>query len=115
MPANPIEYHDFAKDIASLYETEIAKRTAVSRLYYSVYLHARHRFSINTRRRSHEAVKNAIQKATQRSTGSQVGQLRELREMADYELNHDGWSEKYTRATRLTDHIMSALQRRGHA
>lgn len=113
MPIEPSEIRTFAPEIAELYQSEVAWRAAVSRLYYGVYLHARDRLNIAQRRRSHEEVRAAIQRRTQRSVGEQMSELRELREMADYEMNHNEWDQKYLKAMRLAERIMDALVKRG--
>ena len=42
-----------------------------------------------------------------------MSELRELREMADYEMNHNEWDQKYLKAMRLAERIMDALVKRG--
>ena len=114
MPIAPDDIRGFGQEIADLYETEVAQRTVVGRLYYSIYVEVRDKLGVRERRRAHDAVKSALQKKTRKVTGSQFADLRELREMADYELEHSGWSEKLHRASRLSDQILREFRKRVH-
>ncbi len=113
MPIEPLEVHEFARDIAKRHPTEeVALRSAVSRLYYGVYLHARDRLGVAQRRRSHQEVRNELQRRTRKVTGDQLGDLRQLREEADYDLKSGGWEQNFMRATRLADRVLKDLRKR---
>ena len=90
MPTDPEDIAQLAFDIAHTYpDNDAALRSAVSRLYYSVFLRARDRLGVRQRRQTHSQVRAAITKATKRSIGDAMGDLIELREQADYEMQHD--------------------------
>lgn len=112
MPISPLDAYNFGLELGQQGATEIAHRTGVSKLYYSVYLEVRDKLGVKERRRAHDAVRAALQKRTGRSTGGSFSDLRELREMADYELPHDLWDRKFIRAKRLADEILREFRRR---
>lgn len=112
MPISPLDVYNFGLELGQQGVTEIAHRTGVSKLYYSVYLEVRDKLGVTERRRAHDAVKTALQKRTRRMTGDSFSELRELREKADCELPHDLWDRKFRRAKRLADEILKEFRRR---
>jgi uncharacterized protein (UPF0332 family) len=113
MPVEPRDVYELGNAISTAYNTEAAKRSAVSRIYYSVFLSVRQRFPVSSRTRQvHMDVRAALAKATKRQTGDQFGDLMDLRNEADYDIHTDGWDSKLLRAKRLADHINAELFRR---
>ena len=81
MPVEPIDVYEFGNTISNDYNTEAAKRSAVSGIYYGVFLSVRGRFSVSTRsRRSHQDARIALAKGTRRQTGDYFGDLQALRQ-----------------------------------
>ena len=113
MPIDPWTVVDLGREIGNAYDTEVGKRSAVSRIYYGVFLEVRERFPVRTReRRVHQAVSASLARATKKQFGDQLKDLRELRESADYELDASDWDRNLLRANRLADQIGGELRRR---
>src|ERR687892_2020391 len=111
MPIDPRSIFEFGVQVGDTWDTETARRSAVSRIYYGVFLEVRERFNVRQRRRSHNDVRSAFARGTSKQFGDQLADLRELREEADYDLASSNWDDKLQRAIRLADRISRELQR----
>ena len=112
MPVSPSDIQALGLEIGQTFQTEVAQRTGVSRIYYSVFLEVRDKLGIRDRRRAHDAVKSALQRRTRKLIADQLSDLRELREMADYDLQLDDWDRKFVRSERLAEQILLEFRKR---
>jgi uncharacterized protein (UPF0332 family) len=126
---DPLYFLDFASDIATSNNSEVALRTCVGRAYYAIYLVARERLLykglvkrrdvIGKRpRRPHGAVIDALKRldrAAQTTVGQQLGDLFELRVEADYHLQpsaqYRDWSNNWQMASAIAQNLRPKVQR----
>lgn len=107
---------DFLK-IADLIASgdEAALRTAVGRVYYAAFLVAREVTGVSTRRNVHDQIARTLNEMGEAGLASQLGTLRHLREVADYELvprepaNRD-WQRNWQQARRNAIRVLSRLR-----
>ena len=94
---NPTEYYTLAEFLSKI-DCEGAKRSAISRYYYSIFLLSRsylvtcNRFIPSGNSQDHERIKNELTNSSnenERILGNAMNKLREYRNLADYELNYD--------------------------
>jgi hypothetical protein len=86
IPFDPLEFLALARTLTDLGENEANLRTAVGRAYYAVFLVARQRTGVSAASGSaHGDVVRALS-AHDRALADQLGRLRRLRNVADYEL-----------------------------
>lgn len=114
----PSQYQDLVElghELAHREESEAALRTAVVRFYYGTLWLVRQLFLPNpSRRNAHQQAAAELGKRTRSATLHQYNDLLELRGLADYHPEEDGWDQKVLRARRLHEHIVEELRKRGH-
>lgn len=88
MAFEPVQFYELA---SALYhdqpDNEAARRTVVSRAYYGAFLAARECSGVTTTTASvHEAVIRQFHERRQTKVANRLGELRKLRNEADYDL-----------------------------
>lgn len=112
MPIHARSIYELGRHLGEKSDSEVVRRSAVSRIYYGLLLDVRERFAVRGRRQSHDNIRAALAKGTKKEYGDQLADLRELREYADYDLEIGVWDRKLLRAVRLAEQIYRELGRR---
>lgn len=109
---NPDGFFTVARQLTSDSVGEANLRTAVGRAYYSVFLVARNRLGVGDKTNVHAKVIARL-KAVDRTAGDQLDRLRDLRELADYELRPQpidvDWLHNWGKALSLRSSLSSKL------
>ena len=119
---DPLDLLRVAEFLAERDSSEASLRTAVSRTYYGVMLSARETFGVVGGRHSHNRIIQALRRRD-RYAGDQLHQLKDLRVLADYELEvqdplRTNWRRNYRMARSFADSVINRLrqiQREGGA
>jgi hypothetical protein len=114
---DPQEFEAVANWVATN-PSESHLRTAVGRLYYSLFLLAREKTNLTRRRgRSlHDDVINEVRRLSgDKTLGDHLFTLKEMREVADYQLEPDApkhydWQKNWDTATRLGSRVRVKLE-----
>ena len=114
VPFDLMRFVTLADELASGTNDEARLRTAISRLYYGVFLLARQRAGIDERRFVHERVRTALSSTNSRLAAS-LGVVGRLRDVADYEelpgnLHERDWSRNWQRARRNAEIVLTELR-----
>jgi uncharacterized protein (UPF0332 family) len=114
-PFDPVEFYQFAEEIASQRQRQVALRTAVGRAYYAMFLLARAKTGVRVKQDAHETVINALEERNEHHIATELGQLRRLREAADYQLMPDvrplhSWPNNWLWAKRIVLDIRPKLE-----
>lgn len=114
-PFNPLAFLNLARELANRDDDEARLRTAVGRAYYALFLVGREKTGIRGRRDVHNKVIKAVkQRPGYRSTADELGALRRLRTVADYDLfpgdpADRNWTHNWSRAQALVDRVLPRL------
>lgn len=114
-PLDPLSFLIVAKELASQGAGEAKLRTAVGRAYYAVFLVARGKTGITTKRDVHTQVIQALKRRRPyRGTAEQVDMLRRLRTVADYELipqnpHNSDWTRNWSTAQAVAERVLARL------
>lgn len=118
-PFNPRDYLTFAEELAADRTDEVALRTAVGRAYYAIFLEIRSFTGVRQRPGVHTAIANALSSMGLLDISSQLGTVRHLREVADYEevpkLPADvDWELNWKKALRNARLALTGIERARH-
>lgn len=110
---NPLEFLQLANQLAASTD-EANLRTAVNRAYYALFLLARDKLSITDTSGVHRLVVKVI-KRRNNALADQLGSLKRLREVADYEPvpkkeKDRNWQRNWRVAQELAKWILPKLQ-----
>jgi len=116
MPFDPLSFFALAKELGDHSSRDECKlRTAVGRAYYSVFLVARKKTGILDDTDVHSKVITKLRtRPGFRATADQLGSLRRLRTVADYEMEprvitDRDWAKNWVRANTLVPSILKYL------
>lgn len=112
---DPLDLLRVAEFLAERDSSEASFRTAVSRTYYGVLLSARETFGVVGGRHSHNRIIQALRRRD-RHAGDQLHQLKDLRVLADYDLDvrdplRANWRRNYRMARSFADLVIIRLRR----
>ena len=111
---DPLDLLRVAEFLAERDSSEASLRTAVSRTYYGVMLNARETFGVVGGRHSHNRIIQALRRRD-RYAGDQLHQLKDLRVLADYDLDvrdplRTNWRRNYRLAQSFADLAINRLR-----
>jgi hypothetical protein len=112
---DPLDFWRLAQTLGGAEADDPQLRTAVGRAYYAVFLIARQTTGVVDRHDAHTKVLRRLNERSLGAAGSELDQLRKLREVADYELRpelarHRGWHVNWLRASALVDRILKRFR-----
>jgi uncharacterized protein (UPF0332 family) len=108
---DPTLFLNMAQELGQTSEEE-RLRTAIGRAYYAVFLVAREKLGVVTRRRVHQTVIEELKKTPgMRAIGDQLDRLRQLRTEADYDLRStSNWRTNWITAQSLAERLLPRLR-----
>lgn len=107
---DPTLFLNIARELGQTSEEE-RLRTAIGRAYYAVFLVAREKLGVTTRKQVHQMVIEELRrKPGTRAIGDQLDRLRRLRTEADYDLRStSNWRTNWTTAQSLAERLLPKL------
>ena len=113
MSIEPTEFVDLGRSLVEESGGEPTLRTGVGRIYYGLFLGLRDALNVRARtREAHDDVATQLGRRTKRATAQKYRELKDLRELADYEPSEGQWDRKAVKALRLYEDIMEEVLRR---
>ena len=117
---DPLDFWRLAQRLGEAGADDTQLRTAVGRAYYAIFLIARQATGVVDRHDAHTKVLRELNQRSLGAAGSELDQLRKLREVADYELRpelarHRDWRANWLRAALLTERILKRFRDAGIA
>jgi hypothetical protein len=115
---DPLSLLRVATNLATYAPDDAHLRAAIGRVYYALFLVARDHVRIATSRSVHERVFAALERQGLGGIGSKLGQIKHLRDVADYELLPNDpaerdWTWNWRYATRIANAALAEMEAHG--
>lgn len=116
VPHDPLAFLDLANQLTTGSPDETKLRTAIGRAYYAMFLIARDKTGIGDEENVHSKVIKAVRSLPSYSTvADQIGTLRRLRSVADYQIipqkvSDQDWMRNWAIVKALIPRILPFLQ-----